>query len=560
MTFIRTVLFSACALQGSALAHASTVPLSNAAQQQQTPAPDASGLEPGFSLYKTPSAETAPAVPDVDWSAFENDRRLVDGAKAFRKKKYKRAEKLFRKAAADENPVAYLNLATVLNQIGYENRDEGDSLRWLKKAAQTGYPEAQYRYAGEIYDWDGSEKNIEGVIYYIKAAEADNGLAQSAVGTIYENGDDVDRNYKKSAYWFKRATEHDNYYAERRLDHFYTNGLVTASEISPKNIGIVSSREVDNFLNSLITNDKPAQDPKAEANYFAAMDIVMRQSSGDRQLDFQRAAELLAKSGELDYLPAQALLGTWFIEGKDIVRSYPQAAYWLKKAAENGDQDARMKLQFLLLTGAVAIGDLPSNSVSAGHKRTPEESFFAGLEAGYNKNFPQSEALLTEAAKEGHRGAQAALGRMYYEGEGIPQSLKLAYRWYRAAGYQGDAQSQYMMGYMWHHGQARAGAPSAGDFVSDTILEARRWYEAAAANGHEDAGRQLAAIADYAPPPPPPAPKPGWFEKFAVDTYQRAQNGDHSRPLSTRTSGGNPVYQEERCYQVSDTLQQCFRD
>ncbi len=43
------------------------------------------------------------------------------------------------------------------------------------------------------------------------------------------------------------------------------------------------------------------------------------------------------------------------------------------------------------------------------------------------------------AAEEGDAFAQASLGLMYYDGEGVPKDYQEAAKWYRMAAEEGDA-------------------------------------------------------------------------------------------------------------------------
>ena len=46
------------------------------------------------------------------------------------------------------------------------------------------------------------------------------------------------------------------------------------------------------------------------------------------------------------------------------------------------------------------------------------------------------------AARQGHADAQSFLGSLYYNGEGVPQDYKEAFRWFLAAAEQGNALAQ----------------------------------------------------------------------------------------------------------------------
>ena len=84
------------------------------------------------------------------------------------------------------------------------------------------------------------------------------------------------------------------------------------------------------------------------------------------------------------------------------------------------------------------------------------------------------------AADQGFAYAQNWLGRMYAEGDGVPQDSAEAVRWYRLAADQGHADAQFALGVTYLFGDPR-----------DTT-EALRWYRLAADQGHANAQRNLA--------------------------------------------------------------------
>ena len=78
-----------------------------------------------------------------------------------------------------------------------------------------------------------------------------------------------------------------------------------------------------------------------------------------------------------------------------------------------------------------------------------------------------------------------ALGALYAGGHDVPQDRPAAQRWFRAAAELGHGQAQMMLG--------RYLAEGAADGEPDPV-EARSWFERAAAQGIEDAQADLAAL------------------------------------------------------------------
>ncbi len=82
-------------------------------------------------------------------------------------------------------------------------------------------------------------------------------------------------------------------------------------------------------------------------------------------------------------------------------------------------------------------------------------------------------------ADQGDPLAQATLGLMYAEGEGVAQDYQEAVRWYRLAAEQGHASGQFSLGAMYIAGQ---GVPK------DYVL-AHMWLNLAAAKRVKKAGK-----------------------------------------------------------------------
>ncbi len=77
------------------------------------------------------------------------------------------------------------------------------------------------------------------------------------------------------------------------------------------------------------------------------------------------------------------------------------------------------------------------------------------------------------AAEQGDVDAQISLGRMYYDGAGVPQNDGEAVRYYRLAADQGNAAAQYNLGLMYDEGRG----------VAQSDGEAVRYYRLAADQG-----------------------------------------------------------------------------
>jgi len=69
------------------------------------------------------------------------------------------------------------------------------------------------------------------------------------------------------------------------------------------------------------------------------------------------------------------------------------------------------------------------------------------------ESLPKDFKSLKALAEQGNSDAQANLGVMYYNGDGVKQDYKEAVKWSRKAAEQGDANAQGNLGAMYHKGQ-----------------------------------------------------------------------------------------------------------
>jgi uncharacterized protein len=84
-------------------------------------------------------------------------------------------------------------------------------------------------------------------------------------------------------------------------------------------------------------------------------------------------------------------------------------------------------------------------------------------------------------AEQGDAESQYNLGVMYHKGKGVPQDYKTAVKWYRLAAKQGNIGAQYNLGGMYHKGKG----------VPQDYKTAVKWYRLAAKQGNVRAQSKL---------------------------------------------------------------------
>jgi len=97
----------------------------------------------------------------------------------------------------------------------------------------------------------------------------------------------------------------------------------------------------------------------------------------------------------------------------------------------------------------------------------------AGWNAFKQKDYATALKHYRSLAKQGHRGAQGALGVMYNWGYGVTRDYKEAVKWYRLSAKQGDANGMLQLGFMYQNGEG---------VVQDLVM-AYVWLNVAVTNG-----------------------------------------------------------------------------
>jgi TPR repeat protein len=224
-------------------------------------------------------------------------------------------------------------------------------------------------------------------------------------------------------------------------------------------------------------------------------------------LESYREIEEAARRGEAS---AQYQLGEWYAHNPWIPPE--EAAKWLGKAADQGHAGAQC---------------------------------FLGMfcQGGYGEGDPHKEAVkwFRKAARQKHRLAQRFLGTLYLTGTGVKKNPREAMKWFRRAALEGDTESAYQLavgytrgwgikknikkGIEFFHRAAHQDYPDAqyhlglyyqcGKRVPGDKEEALKWLALAAAQGHEEALKELKKLA------PAEGKGKGWEErvKIAADHY-----------------------------------------
>lgn len=437
-----------------------------------------------------------------------------------------------------------------------------DNLKKVINKATEGDPESQFILGFKYAFGDGVTKNIkEGVRWLRVASENDHPKAQLCMAIILSFGfednemlvdhrlkdsmSDFERKFKgtdeevaeEAAKWIYKAVAHGCKEAEYILGTMYRRDKMPYSYI----LAAGYESYIEDIINEIDAaamnrDNKPEKwilDDWKEAHVrvrvsmgiipyewyslaankgYAPAQFEMGFNYADGitvEQDYSKAIEYWRSAAYQDHAKSQFILALLYDEGKHVQKDSQLALMWydmairnfnkidylcedgvvfqiinvLRQRAEEDNWKAKTELDSLLNVGGFGYMFLDDYRILSHFDRLDRaySQFSMGLMFETGDGAPQNlkEAIrwYTMAAEQGDADAQNKLGVMYAQGKGVPQDYKEAVAWFSRAAEQGYASAQYNLGLMYANGQ---GVPT------DYVLS-YKWFNLAAAEGNENA-------------------------------------------------------------------------
>jgi len=199
----------------------------------------------------------------------------------------------------------------------------------------------------------------------------------------------------------------------------------------------------------------------------------------------RRAIELFRASAEQGFRPAQTSLGKILWERALVQEEWDEAGQWLRRAAERGDPEAQYALGRAYNSGWG--GELARSGQGEKWWQEAARQGHVGAQAALglfyweSGDFGRAIEWLTAAAERNQPRAQTYLGYAYLEGKGLPQDSAAAISWWRRAAAQNDSRAEEALGWAYENGRG----------VPRDIGQARDWYRRAATHGSMGATEAL---------------------------------------------------------------------
>jgi len=192
--------------------------------------------------------------------------------------------------------------------------------------------------------WEGSAKFDEGVNAFLAEnyklamtrlkpyAENGNARAQAYVGTMYNAGYAVERDYVEAIRWFQMAAEQGDAYSQSHVGYAYEYGLgVPRDEHAAEKWYIKAADQGDAFGQ-------------------ARLGALYRDGRGVAQ-DYQQAFNWFSKAADQDLTWAQLNLGLLYLQGQGVSQDQARGIALLRQAADRNDPVAQYNLGWAYESG-----------------------------------------------------------------------------------------------------------------------------------------------------------------------------------------------------------------
>lgn len=148
------------------------------------------------------------------------DENFKKGEEYYKNMEYSNALPYIRKAAEDGHSNAQFRLGYMYDAAQGVAKDYAEAAKWYRKAAEQGHVTAQNN-LGSLYrrGLGVTQDYAEALKWFNKSASQNSTIAKYAMknlGLMYENGQGVARDYKKAEQWYKKALERDPNYTDAK--------------------------------------------------------------------------------------------------------------------------------------------------------------------------------------------------------------------------------------------------------------------------------------------------------------------------------------------------------
>ena len=397
----------------------------------------------------------------------------------------------------EEGTAAYQSAQRYLRGQGVA-RDQATGLQWLQRAARAGHLEAKYELALRYLNGQGLNADEAMAITLLRdAAQAGHPLAQAKIRQVYAAA------------------------GLPMPELMRPQAPLAPTSASDKNAPMAPSGAAQTWSTQPVASTSPITKTIPKTNSFPLPTLTERQANAAvTAAATQSEIQLAAHTGEHHATRGAAA-------GMMADAAAEEEPDLVDFETERDDTKPAPVTDGAVAGQSVAAGSTRDLTQSPGTSASPQTvidddnatrspaATLADARAALDAHeFTRAASIFTTLAERGDAEAQAHIGYMTYQGEGVPGDKAKAVQWYRKAALQGNRDAQYNL----------AVALAFGDGVARNDTAALQWYRRAAEQGSAVAQYSLGlsyALGDGAVQSDKDALK--WYGAAAEQGYADAQ-------------------------------------
>ena len=283
-----------------------------------------------------------------------------------------------------------------------------------------------------------------------KSAEDGNSNSQCFLGKMYLNGRGVEQDYQEALKWFKKSAEQGNREGQSALGSLFLGGIGTE----------VNYQEAFKWFSKSAEQNYPYAQYALGGMYYYGLGVPQ---------DYQKAFQYLKKSSDNGSYNASIMIGDMYKDGVGLEKNITIAQNYYKKAREQEQYQKNENEKIFIKDSKKSNGTIKQNTNSQVNSNISLEQFITKI-----KN----------SAEQGDSEAQFMLGVMYYNGDGVKQDFKEAFKWFKKSALQNNKYAECNLGAMYALGQG----------VKIDATNAIKWLNKSGEDGYTPAYYNLGKI------------------------------------------------------------------
>ncbi len=365
-------------------------------------------------------------------------------------------------------------------------------LRWMQAAAQQGLKKAEYAYASMLEFGRGLEekKPKESMKWYKRAAEHGHPQAMLKLATLYFDGKYIEHNAESALQWILQAEEAQanptevSSLKQKIIKHIIHN----AKQGNPVDQYFIAMMNLDgkgiakNRDKALYWLNKSAVQGNIKARYELGKVLSTNLQT------WKKGRQWLAYAAKKGHVQAGYALAA-LLSNKHVSANSQSSWRWLYHGLRNHDAKTYYNLAVVLHKGLLGLPKDDSNFEPWLNKAAKANVIYAQNDVGayqlsLRKKAKSGIQWLSKAAEKKDVKAQFNLGLVYARGLGVTPNDGKAMHWLTQARQGNNANAKMMLGVFYHLGRG----------TERDEKQASKWYEEAYKGGKKDAAYNLALL------------------------------------------------------------------